>query len=138
MSWEGIGIASYLLIGFWLTRIQANKAAVQAITVNRVGDIFITIGFFTILWVFSALDYSTLISISPLINESVLTIIGLLLFGGAISKSAQVPLHGWLPSAIEGKFDLFFIKWIILLFIIWVYRSFSNDIIYWELIYNYQ
>jgi NADH-ubiquinone oxidoreductase chain 5 len=100
--WEGISIASYLLIGFWLTRVQANKAAVKAMTVNRVGDTILTVGFFTLLWIVGSLDYGTVMTISPMINETVLTIIGLLLFGGAMSKSAQVPLHGWLPDAIEG------------------------------------
>lgn len=102
VGWEGIGIVSYLLIGFWLTRLQANKAAIKAITVNRFGDMIITMGFFAFLWIMQSIDYSVIITIAPLLNETVLTAIGLILFGGAISKSAQVPLHTWLPDAMEG------------------------------------
>ena len=103
LGWELIGIASYLLIGFWLTRIQTQKSAIKALTVNRVGDISLSIGFFIILWVFGSLDYATVLSVTPQLNETVLTIIGLFFLGGAISKSAQVPLHSWLADAIEGK-----------------------------------
>ena len=100
--WELIGVASYLLIGFWLTRVQANKSAVKAITVNRVGDAVISVGFFTLLCTLSTLDYAPIMATAPYVNETTLVIIGLLLFGGAMSKSAQVPLHGWLPDAMEG------------------------------------
>ena len=103
LGWEGIGIASYLLISFWLTRIQANKSAVQALTINRVGDIFLSVGIFALLWICGSLEYDTIFSITPMLNETAITICTLLLFGGAISKSAQVPLHNWLPSAIEGQ-----------------------------------
>ncbi len=97
-KWEGIGIASYLLIGFWITRREANKSAIKALTVNRVGDTILTIGIFTILWVIGSLDYGIIISIVPFVDENLITFIGFLLFGGAISKSAQVPLHGWLAD----------------------------------------
>jgi NADH-ubiquinone oxidoreductase chain 5 len=102
LGWEGIGISSYLLINFWYTRLQANKSAIKALTVNRVGDTFLSIGFFAALWVFGTLDYATVFSISPYINESALTIIGLLFLLAAIGKSAQLGLHTWLPDAMEG------------------------------------
>lgn len=102
LGWEGIGIASFLLIGFWLSRIQANKAAVKALTINRVGDTFLSIGLFSILWTFNSLEYSTISSLTSIFNETSITIISLFLFVGAISKSAQVPLFTWLPDSIEG------------------------------------
>ena len=102
LGWEGIGIASFLLIGFWLTRVQANKAAIKALTINRVGDAVFSIGLFALLWVCGSLEYASIYNITPILNETVVTIIALFLFGGAISKSAQIPLHSWLPSSIEG------------------------------------
>ena len=102
LGWEGIGIASFLLIGFWLTRVQANKAAVKALTVNRVGDASLSVGLFALLWTCGSLEYASIYSVTPLLNETAITVIALLLFGGAMSKSAQVPLHTWLPDAMEG------------------------------------
>jgi len=102
LGWEGIGIASFLLIGFWLTWVQANKAAVKALTVNRVGDIFLSIGLFALLWTCGSLEYASIYSVTPLINETAITIIALLLFAGAISKSAQVPFHTWLPDKVKN------------------------------------
>lgn len=98
VGWEGIGISSYLLINFWFTRIQANKSAIKALVVNRVGDMFLSIGFFAIFFVFGNLDYSTVFSIAPFINETIITIIGLLLLLAAMGKSAQLGLHTWLPD----------------------------------------
>ena len=103
VGWEGIGIVSYLLINFWFTRIQANKAAILALTMNRVGDMGLSIGFFALFAVFGSLDYSTIFNLTPLINETAITIIGLLLLAGAMAKSAQIPLHSWLPGSMEGK-----------------------------------
>ena len=100
--WEGIGISSYLLINFWFTRIQANKSAIKALTVNRVGDMFLSVGFFALFWLFGNLDYSTVFSLSPFMNESAITMIGLLLLLAAMGKSAQLGLHTWLPDAMEG------------------------------------
>jgi NADH-ubiquinone oxidoreductase chain 5 len=97
-AWEGISISSYLLINFWFTRIQANKSAIKALVVNRVGDMFLSIGFFAIFFVFGNLDYSTVFSIAPFINETIITIIGLLLLLAAMGKSAQLGLHTWLPD----------------------------------------
>jgi NADH-ubiquinone oxidoreductase chain 5 len=102
IGWEGIGVVSYLLINFWFTRIQANKAAILAFTMNRVGDMGLSIGFFAIFALFGSLDFSTVFSIVPLMNETGITIIGLLLLMGAMAKSAQIPLHSWLPGSMEG------------------------------------
>nr|UHB41884.1 NADH dehydrogenase subunit 5 [Apiotrichum gracile] len=102
VGWEGIGISSFLLINFWYTRIQANKSGIKALTVNRVGDMFLSVGFFAILWVFGNVDYATVFSVAPYINETAITIIGLLLLVGAMAKSAQLGLHTWLPDAMEG------------------------------------
>ena len=102
IGWEGIGVSSYLLINFWYTRLAANKAALQAFTVNRVGDMTLSIGFFAILFLFGNLDYATVFSISPYMNETALTIIALLLLGGAMAKSSQIGLHTWLPTSMEG------------------------------------
>lgn len=102
VGWEGIGVSSYLLISFWLTRLQANKSAVKALTVNRVGDMALSIGFLLVITSMGTLDYATMFSIAPLFNETIITVIGLLFLGGAMSKSANVPLHTWLPDAMEG------------------------------------
>jgi NADH-ubiquinone oxidoreductase chain 5 len=102
VGWEGIGIVSYLLINFWFTRIQANKAAILALTMNRVGDMGLSIGFFALFTLFGSLDYATIFSIVPFMNETAITIIGLLLLIGAMAKSAQIPLHSWLPGSMEG------------------------------------
>ena len=106
VGWEGIGISSYLLINFWFTRIQANKSAIKALVVNRVGDMFLSIGFFAIFFVFGNLDYSTVFSIAPFINETIITIIGLLLLLAAMGKSAQLGLHTWLPDQPSFHFIL--------------------------------
>lgn len=97
-----IGIVSYLLINFWFTRIQANKAAILALTMNRVGDMGLSIGYFSLFALFGSLDYATIFSIVPFMNETALTVIGLLLLTGAMAKSAQIPLHSWLPGSMEG------------------------------------
>src|SRR5580704_10804811 len=102
VGWEGIGIVSYLLINFWFTRLQANKAAILALTMNRVGDMGLSIGFFAIFAVFGSLDYATIFNIAPFMNETAITIIALLLLSGAMAKSAQIPLHSWLPGSMEG------------------------------------
>ncbi len=102
IGWEGIGVSSYLLINFWYTRVQANKAAILAFTMNRVGDMSLSIAFFSIFWVFGNLDYSSVFSLSPYINENIISIIGLLLLLAAMGKSAQIGLHGWLPGSMEG------------------------------------
>jgi NADH-ubiquinone oxidoreductase chain 5 len=104
LAWEGIGVVSYLLINFWFTRIAATKAAVLALTQNRVGDTLLTLGLFGILWTVGNLDYSTVFSIIPYMNETSTTIIALLLLGGASAKSAQLFLNTWLPHSMEGLY----------------------------------
>lgn len=112
VGWEGVGISSYLLINFWFTRIQANKAAVKAMLVNRIGDFFLLLGMFTIYVVFNSLDYDVVFSLVPLALDqklivgyfqiNVVDLICILLFLGAMGKSAQIGLHTWLPDAMEG------------------------------------
>lgn len=93
VGWETIGVVSYLLINFYFTRIQANKAAILAFTVNRAGDMLLSISFFAIFATFGSLNYQTVFSLVPLMNDYSITIIALLLFGGACAKSSQIPLH---------------------------------------------
>jgi len=112
VGWEGVGLASYLLINFWFTRIQANKSAIKAMLLNRIGDFFLLIAMFLIFYVFDTLDYSVVFSLAPLlVNTEVyifnmlfntIDLICLCLFLGAMGKSAQLGLHTWLPDAMEG------------------------------------
>lgn len=112
VGWEGVGVSSYLLINFWFTRIQANKAAIKAMLVNRVGDFAMLLAIFTIFFVFNSLNYDVIFSQAPFaINYKILIggyhfvvidVICLLLFIGAMGKSAQLGLHTWLPDAMEG------------------------------------
>lgn len=82
--------------------MQANKAAILALTMNRLGDMGLSIGFFALFAVFGTLDYSIIFNLVPTINETIITIIGILLLSGAMAKSAQIPLHSWLPGSMEG------------------------------------
>jgi NADH-ubiquinone oxidoreductase chain 5 len=102
VGWEGVGICSYLLVSFWFTRIAANQSSISAFLTNRVGDCFFTIGVFAILWSFGNIDYSTVFSLAPFVNENIVTIIGVCLLIGAMAKSSQIGLHVWLPMAMEG------------------------------------
>ena len=112
VGWEGVGLCSYLLINFWFTRIQANKAAIKAMLVNRIGDFGLALGIMLIFYKYKAVDYCTIFSLTPFfLNEYIyflnvplnyITLIGILLFIGAIGKSAQLGLHTWLPDAMEG------------------------------------
>jgi NADH-ubiquinone oxidoreductase chain 5 len=102
VGWEGVGICSYLLVSFWFTRIAANQSSISAFLTNRVGDCFLTIGIFAILWSFGNIEYTTVFSLAPFINENVITIIGICLLIGAMAKSSQIGLHIWLPMAMEG------------------------------------
>ena len=109
VGWEGVGLCSYLLINFWFTRIQANKAAIKAMIVNRVGDFGLALGILTIFIKYQSVDYATVFSITPKFVDqtfnflnfevNLLTVIGLLLFVGSVGKSAQIGLHTWLPDA---------------------------------------
>ena len=102
VGWEGVGVCSYLLINFWFTRIAANQSSISAFLTNRVGDCFLSIGMFIILWCFGNIDYYTVFSLTPYINDNIITIIGICLLIGAMAKSSQVGLHVWLPQAMEG------------------------------------
>ena len=111
-GWEGVGLASYLLINFWFTRLQANKSAIKAMLVNRVGDFGLALGIMGIFSTFKSVDFITVFACSAHMAENTciffniewhaLTIIGALLFVGAVGKSAQLGLHTWLPDAMEG------------------------------------
>jgi NADH-quinone oxidoreductase subunit L len=111
-GWEGVGLASYLLIGFWYTRPAANAAAIKAFLVNRVGDFGFAIGIMAIFFVFKAISFETVFAAAPAVagqsfgflgwNVDIITTISLLLFVGAMGKSAQIGLHTWLPDAMEG------------------------------------
>ena len=100
--WEGVGLASYLLIGFWFTRRSAAGAAQKAFIVNRIGDLAFGLGLIWIFYQFGTLDFSEVFAQIPAAPTAVVTGIALLLFGGAAGKSAQFPLHVWLPDAMEG------------------------------------
>jgi NADH-ubiquinone oxidoreductase chain 5 len=102
VGWEGVGVCSYLLVSFWFTRIAANQSSLSAFLTNRVGDAFLMIGMFIILWSLGNLDYSVVFSLAPYMNENIITIIGICLLIGAMAKSSQVGLHIWLPMAMEG------------------------------------
>ncbi len=115
--WEAVGLCSYLLIGHWYERPSACAAATKAFLVNRVGDFGFILGLFLVWYSFGSLDYATVFAQAQDLaqktmnvlgpfggtwNVSVMTMICLLLFTGAVGKSAQVPLHVWLPDAMEG------------------------------------
>lgn len=102
VGWEGVGVCSYLLVCFWFTRIAANQSSLSAFLTNRVGDCFLTIGMFAIFLAFGNLDYATVFSLAPYMNEYVITIVGICLLIGAMAKSSQIGLHVWLPMAMEG------------------------------------
>ncbi len=103
--WEAVGLCSYLLIGFWFERQSASAAAVKAFLTNRIGDVGFLIGLLLIWHVFGTLNYDEIFSLAPVIETArpgMLTLICLMLFVGAMGKSAQFPLHVWLPDAMEG------------------------------------
>ena len=112
-GWEAVGLVSYLLIGFWFQRETAIYANLKAFLVNRVGDFGFLLGIAAILMYFNSLDYADVFAAAPLLQDvtiqiipgtdwSLMTVIGILLFIGAMGKSAQVPLHVWLPDSMEG------------------------------------
>ena len=107
VGWEGVGLASYLLIGFWFTKDSAASAGKKAFIVNRIGDFGFLIGLFLIIQHFHSLDFTKVFDqVQPLAAETSgagwLTAIGILLMVGACGKSAQIPLYVWLPDAMEG------------------------------------
>jgi NADH-quinone oxidoreductase subunit L len=111
-GWEGVGLASYLLIGFWYKRPSANAAAIKAFIVNRVGDFGFALGIFAIFMLVGSTDFETIFAAAPSLtgktinffgwHADALTLTCLLLFMGAMGKSAQFLLHTWLPDAMEG------------------------------------
>ena len=111
-GWEGVGLCSYFLIGFWFKKDTANAAAIKAFVVNRVGDFGFALGIFLIFYLFGTVNYSEVFQQIPLIVDKNLVFLGidinaidlicLLLFVGAMGKSAQILLHTWLPDAMEG------------------------------------
>ncbi|MGX8013309.1 NADH-quinone oxidoreductase subunit L [Mesorhizobium sp. ORM8.1] len=122
-GWEGVGLASYLLIGFWYKKPSANAAAIKAFVVNRIGDFGFALGIFGVFVLFGSVNLGTIFANAAtylpaegapagaavltflghaLDKQSALTVVCLLLFMGAMGKSAQVPLHTWLPDAMEG------------------------------------
>jgi NADH-quinone oxidoreductase subunit L len=106
VGWEGVGLCSYLLIGFYFHRPSASRAANKAFIVNRVGDAMFLMGMFLMVWYFGSLRFNDVFSIARsgdyLAGDRWITLICLLLFGGACGKSAQFPLYVWLPDAMEG------------------------------------
>ena len=111
-GWEGVGLCSYFLIGFWFKKDSANTAAIKAFVVNRVGDFGFALGIFLIFYLFGTVNYSEVFELIPTITEKNIFFLGieinavdlicLLLFIGAMGKSAQILLHTWLPDAMEG------------------------------------
>jgi NADH-quinone oxidoreductase subunit L len=111
-GWEGVGLASYLLIGFWYKRPAANAAAIKAFVVNRVGDFGFALGIFGLFFVFRTVNFDAIFAAAPGVagktfmfaghDVDILTTLSLLLFMGAMGKSAQFLLHTWLPDAMEG------------------------------------
>jgi NADH-quinone oxidoreductase subunit L len=111
-GWEGVGLMSYLLIGFWYQKPEANAAAIKAFIVNRIGDFGFLLGIFAVFMLMGAVDLDTVFAQAPALtgktihflgwDVDALTLICLLLFMGAMGKSAQFLLHTWLPDAMEG------------------------------------
>jgi proton-translocating NADH-quinone oxidoreductase chain L len=111
-GWEGVGLSSYLLINFWYTRLQANKAAVKAILVNRIGDFGLLIGILLIFYVFKSINFAVVFTLVPWFKADLIELFGFklnaitvicsFLFVGVMGKSAQFILHTWLPDAMEG------------------------------------
>jgi len=111
-GWEGVGLMSYLLVGFWYDRASANAAAIKAFVVNRVGDFGFSLGIYAVFVIFGSLDFGTVFTAAPRAVGATMEFLGwhvdsltlacILLFIGAMGKSAQIPLHTWLPDAMEG------------------------------------
>lgn len=112
LGWEGVGLCSYLLIGFWFKKPEANAAAIKAFLVNRVGDFGFALGIFACFVLFGSVQFDTIFAAAPSKADATLSFLGhnfpamtlvcILLFIGAMGKSAQLGLHTWLPDAMEG------------------------------------
>ena len=101
-GWEGVGLCSYLLIGFWYENREYGAAARKAFIMNRIGDLGLLLGMFLIFYTFGSLDYATVFAKLEGADPAVVTTICLLLFVGAMGNSAQIPLYTWLPDAMAG------------------------------------
>lgn len=102
VGWEGIGLVSYLLIGFWFTRLRAGQAALKAILMNRIGDTGLFLGMAMAIWLTGDMEFDTLFAVLPYLNPNWTTLMGLLLILAVTAKSGQLGLHAWLPEAMEG------------------------------------
>ncbi|MBI5418832.1 MAG: NADH-quinone oxidoreductase subunit L [Deltaproteobacteria bacterium] len=108
VGWEGVGLCSYLLIGYWYEKQSASDAGKKAFIVNRIGDFGFILGVFLLFWTFGSVDYTEVFARIPALSGNgtltteIATAITLLLFVGAVGKSAQIPLYVWLPDAMEG------------------------------------
>merc|ERR1711916_123276 len=112
MGWEGVGVASYLLIGFYFRKDSANAASIKAFVVNRVGDFGFALGIFGLFMMTGSIQFNDIFAAAPELAETTLTflwrdwnaanLLAFLLFVGAMGKSAQLFLHPWLPDAMEG------------------------------------
>ena len=102
VGWEAVGLCSYLLIGFWFERKAAVDAGMKALIVNRIGDVGFLLGILMTFVTFGTVSFGEFLPLAPTQDTALLSIIGVLLFVGAIGKSAQIPLYVWLPDAMEG------------------------------------
>lgn len=105
LGWEGVGLCSYLLIGFWYEKRSAADAGKKAFITTRIGDLGFALGIILLFWTFGNLNYTQVFSQAPSVlshGGTLITVITLLLFLGAVGKSAQIPLYVWLPDAMEG------------------------------------
>jgi len=104
VGWEGVGLCSYLLIGFWYEKQSASDAGKKAFVVNRIGDFGFLLGIFLIFWTFDTINFREVFALAAKypVGAGVITAITLFLFVGATGKSAQIPLYTWLPDAMEG------------------------------------
>lgn len=112
LGWEGVGLSSYLLINFWYTRVQANKSALKAMVVNRIGDWGLAVGIFLVFFFAGSIDFLTVFTLAPFSFTSsvnllsfdivIADLVAFFLFLGVVGKSAQFGLHTWLPDAMEG------------------------------------
>src|SRR5919202_2135797 len=102
VGWGLVGLCSYLLIGFWHHRPEAIAAAKKAFIMNAIGDATFALGAVLLVWKVGALDYATVFDRADSLSSTIVTLVALGLLGGAVAKSAQIPLHTWLPAAMEG------------------------------------
>ncbi|MDR1555245.1 MAG: NADH-quinone oxidoreductase subunit L [Campylobacteraceae bacterium] len=102
IGWEGVGLCSWMLIGFWYHKDSASWAANEAFIMNRIADLGMLLGIFIVYWQIGSLQYDVVFTSASSLNSTTITIIGILLFIGAMGKSAQFPLHTWLADAMEG------------------------------------